>query len=74
MSQFHFPPFKFRNGRDLIVRPVVIAVISVALRQKQPGGQWFVVSSINTAPKIKSHLPFASRESRRFRPLGYLLR
>lgn len=64
-----FPPFNFRNGQDLIVRPAVIAVISVALQQTQPGGQWFVVSSIS--PKINAHLPYTSRENRRlfFPPL-----
>lgn len=76
-----FPPFNFRNGQDLIVRPAVIAVISVALQQTQPGGQWFVVSSIS--PKINAHLPYTSRENRRllfFSSLslcvspGYLLR
>lgn len=56
-----FPPFNFRNGQDLIVRPVVIAVISVALEQTRPGSQWFVVSSIRTGPEIKSHLPCTSR-------------
>lgn len=56
-----FPPFNFRNGQDLIVRPAVIAVISVALQQTQPGGQWFVVSSIKTIPKINAHLPCMSR-------------
>lgn len=52
-----FLPFNFRNGQDLIVRPAVIAVISVALQQTQPSGQWFVVSSIRSGPKINAHLP-----------------
>lgn len=46
MSQFHRPPFNFRkNGRALIARPVVIAVISVAPQQTQPARQLFAASA-----------------------------
>lgn len=72
-----FPPFNFRSGQDLIVRPAVIAVISVALQQTQPGGQWFAVSSNRAGPEINAHLPYTSWENRRFFSSlspGYLLR
>lgn len=52
-----FPPFNFRNGQNLIVRPAVIVVISVALQQTQPGGQRFVASSIRTGPKNQCSSP-----------------
>lgn len=51
------PPFNLRNGQDLIVRPAVIAMISVTLKQTQPGCQRIVVSSMKTGPKIKSQIP-----------------
>lgn len=50
-------PFNLRNGQDLIMRPAVIAMISVTLKQTQPGSQRIVVSSMKTGPKIKFHIP-----------------